>query len=170
MPCGGGGVGGRRRWRWLPLRGDRIRGHLGAQGLDEGGPGGAVVVGAIAVGAVALAGARGGGRDSDATGVRGLSAGAVAVGPGVGCRARLGHRRPAVVRGERQESSRLAGLARIWDDSIMCAMPDTKTSRSARLADQFEAAQESFIRLVPAPTLAPLAMGGQNTPGLRLTN
>src|SRR5260370_13847392 len=52
----------------------------------------------------------------------------------------------------------------------MCAMPDTKRSRSARLADQFEAAQESFIRLVESLTVEHWRMRGKNTPELRLNN
>jgi hypothetical protein len=49
-------------------------------------------------------------------------------------------------------------------------MPDTKTTRSARLADQFEAAQEDFIRLVESLTVEHWRMRGQNTPDQRLNN
>jgi hypothetical protein len=49
-------------------------------------------------------------------------------------------------------------------------MPDTKTTRSARLADQFEAAQEDFIRLVESLTVEHWRMKGQNTPDLRINN
>jgi hypothetical protein len=47
-------------------------------------------------------------------------------------------------------------------------MPDPKTTRSARLADQFEAAQEGFIRLVESLTVDHWRMRGKNTPELRL--
>jgi anti-sigma factor ChrR (cupin superfamily) len=47
-------------------------------------------------------------------------------------------------------------------------MPDSKASRSARLADQFEAAQESFIRLVESLTVDHWRMRGKNTPELRI--
>ncbi len=59
-------------------------------------------------------------------------------------------------------------------------MPDTKTTRSARLADQFEAAQESFIRLqfeaaqesfirlVESLTVEHWRMKGKNTPEVRI--
>src|SRR4029077_5681857 len=47
-------------------------------------------------------------------------------------------------------------------------MPDTKTTRSAHLADQFEAAQESFIRLVESLTVDHWRMKGKNTPELRI--
>src|SRR5260370_9244475 len=49
-------------------------------------------------------------------------------------------------------------------------MPDSKTSRSARLADQFEAAQESFIRVVESLTVEHWRMRGKNTPELRINN
>jgi len=48
-------------------------------------------------------------------------------------------------------------------------MPDAKTPRSARLADQFEAAQESFIGLVESLTVEHWRMKGKNTPELRTT-
>ncbi len=46
-------------------------------------------------------------------------------------------------------------------------MADTKTSRSAGLADQFKAAQESFIDLVESLTDEQWRMRGVNTPELR---
>ena len=46
-------------------------------------------------------------------------------------------------------------------------MADTKTSRSAGLADQFEAAQQSFINLVESLTNEQWRMRGVNTPELR---
>ena len=46
-------------------------------------------------------------------------------------------------------------------------MADTKTSRSAGLADQFEAAQESFIKLVESLTDEKWRIRGVNTPELR---
>ena len=46
-------------------------------------------------------------------------------------------------------------------------MADTKTSRSAGLADQFGAAQESFINLVESLTDEQWRMRGVNTPELR---
>jgi anti-sigma factor ChrR (cupin superfamily) len=49
-------------------------------------------------------------------------------------------------------------------------MPDTKTTRSARLADQFEAAQEGFIHLVESLTVEHWRMKGKNTPELRINN
>jgi len=49
-------------------------------------------------------------------------------------------------------------------------MPDTKTTRSARLADQFEGAQESFIRLVESLTVEHWRMKGKNTPEVRINN
>jgi len=49
-------------------------------------------------------------------------------------------------------------------------MPDSKTTRSARLAGQFEAAQESFIRLVESLTVEHWRMTGKNTPELRINN
>ncbi len=49
-------------------------------------------------------------------------------------------------------------------------MPNPKTTRSARLADQFETAQESFIRLVESLTVEHWRMTGKNTPELRINN
>jgi DinB superfamily len=49
-------------------------------------------------------------------------------------------------------------------------MTETKTSRSARLADQFEAAQESFIRLVESLSDEQWRMTGANTPELQTNN
>jgi hypothetical protein len=49
-------------------------------------------------------------------------------------------------------------------------MHDSKTTRSARLADQFEAAQESFIRLVESLTVEHWRTRGKNTPELRINN
>jgi DinB superfamily len=49
-------------------------------------------------------------------------------------------------------------------------MPNTKTTRSGRLADQFEAAQESFIRLVESLTVEHWRMRGKNSPGLRIND
>jgi anti-sigma factor ChrR (cupin superfamily) len=49
-------------------------------------------------------------------------------------------------------------------------MPDPKTTRSARLADQFEAAQEGFIRLVESLTVEHWRMRGNNTPELRIND
>jgi len=49
-------------------------------------------------------------------------------------------------------------------------MPASKTTRSARLADQFEAAQESFIRLVESLTVEHWRMKGENTPELRIND
>ena len=46
-------------------------------------------------------------------------------------------------------------------------MAETKTSRSAGLADQFEAAQQSFINLVESLTDEQWRMRGVNTPELR---
>jgi hypothetical protein len=46
-------------------------------------------------------------------------------------------------------------------------MTETKTSRSAHLADQFEAAQESFIRLVESLSDEQWRMTGANTPELQ---
>jgi DinB superfamily len=46
-------------------------------------------------------------------------------------------------------------------------VPDSKTTRSARLADQFEATQESFIRLVESLTVEHWRTSGKNTPELR---
>jgi len=47
-------------------------------------------------------------------------------------------------------------------------MPGSKTTRSARLADQFGAAQEDFIRLVESLTVEHWRMKGMNTPELRI--
>src|SRR5260370_41123574 len=47
-------------------------------------------------------------------------------------------------------------------------MSEVKTTRSARLADEFEAAQESFIRLVESLTVDHWRMRGKNTPELRI--
>lgn len=47
-------------------------------------------------------------------------------------------------------------------------MADTKTSRSAALADQFEAAQKSFIELVESLSEEQWWFQGVNTPGIRL--
>ena len=49
-------------------------------------------------------------------------------------------------------------------------MTETKTSRSAHLADQFEAAQESFIRLVESLSDVQWRMTGANTPELQTNN
>jgi len=49
-------------------------------------------------------------------------------------------------------------------------MPGAKATRSARLADQFEAAQESFIRLVESLTVEHWRMKGKNTPDARINN
>jgi len=49
-------------------------------------------------------------------------------------------------------------------------MPEAKTSRAARLADQFEAAQEGFIHLVESLTVEHWRMKGKNTPELRINN
>lgn len=49
-------------------------------------------------------------------------------------------------------------------------MPDTTTARSARLADQFEAAQESFIHLVESLNGEQWRMKGKNTPELRIND
>jgi DinB superfamily len=46
-------------------------------------------------------------------------------------------------------------------------MPDPKATRAARLADQFEAAQEGFIRLVESLTVEHWRTRGKNTPELR---
>jgi hypothetical protein len=47
-------------------------------------------------------------------------------------------------------------------------MRDSKTARSSRLADQFEVAQEAFIRLVESLTVEHWRMKGKNTPELRI--
>jgi DinB superfamily len=49
-------------------------------------------------------------------------------------------------------------------------MAKSKTSRSGRLADQFEAAQEGFIRLLESLTSEQWRMRGRNTPGLRIND
>ena len=49
-------------------------------------------------------------------------------------------------------------------------MPNAKATRSARLADQFEAAQEGFIHLVESLTVEHWRMKGKNTPELRINN
>ena len=49
-------------------------------------------------------------------------------------------------------------------------MADTKTTRSARLADQFEAAQDGFIGLVESLTDEQWRMKGKNTPGARVND
>jgi hypothetical protein len=49
-------------------------------------------------------------------------------------------------------------------------MAKTKTSRSGRLADQFEAAQESFMRVVESLTNDQWRMRGRNTPGQRIND
>jgi hypothetical protein len=46
-------------------------------------------------------------------------------------------------------------------------MPSAKRTRSTRLADQFEAAQESFIRLVESLTVEHWRTRGKNTPEMR---
>jgi hypothetical protein len=46
----------------------------------------------------------------------------------------------------------------------------TTESRSGHLADEFEAAQESFIQLVESLTNAQWRMRGKNTPGLRIND
>jgi hypothetical protein len=49
-------------------------------------------------------------------------------------------------------------------------MPNPKATRSARLADQFEAAQEGFIRVVESLTVEHWRMRGKNTPQLRIND
>jgi hypothetical protein len=49
-------------------------------------------------------------------------------------------------------------------------MAESKTSRSGRLADQFEAAQENFIRVVESLTNDQWRMRGRNTPGQRIND
>jgi hypothetical protein len=49
-------------------------------------------------------------------------------------------------------------------------MSDTKTSRSAALAGEFEAAQKSFIRLVDSLSEEQWWFQGVNTPGIRLND
>jgi hypothetical protein len=47
---------------------------------------------------------------------------------------------------------------------------ETKASRSGRLAEQFEAALESFIRVVESLTSDQWRMRGKNTPGQRIND
>jgi CTP-dependent riboflavin kinase len=49
-------------------------------------------------------------------------------------------------------------------------MAETNTSRSERIADEFEAAQESFIRLLESLTNEQWRMRGRNTPGQRIND
>ena len=49
-------------------------------------------------------------------------------------------------------------------------MSDTKKSRSAHLADQFEAAQDSFIRLIESLGVEQWQMRGKNSPGARVND
>jgi hypothetical protein len=49
-------------------------------------------------------------------------------------------------------------------------MAETKTSRSAGLADDFERAQKRFIRLIDSLSDAQWRMQGVNTPGVRLND
>lgn len=49
-------------------------------------------------------------------------------------------------------------------------MSGTKTSRAARLADEFEAAQQSFIRLVESLSNEKWRLTGVNTPGPRVND
>jgi hypothetical protein len=49
-------------------------------------------------------------------------------------------------------------------------MADTKTSRSASLANQFEAAQKSFIAVLESLTEEQWWFQGVNTPGIRLND
>jgi hypothetical protein len=49
-------------------------------------------------------------------------------------------------------------------------MAKSETSRSGGLADQFEAAQESFIRVVESLTNDQWRMRGRNTPGQRIND
>jgi hypothetical protein len=49
-------------------------------------------------------------------------------------------------------------------------MAKTKTSRSGRLADQFEAAQKRFIEVVESLTNEQWRMRGKNTPGQRIND
>lgn len=49
-------------------------------------------------------------------------------------------------------------------------MAKTNTSRSGRLADQFEAALDSFIRVVESLTNEQWRMRGRNTPGQRIND
>ena len=49
-------------------------------------------------------------------------------------------------------------------------MAKTKTDRSGRLADQFEAAHERFIQVVESLTADQWRMRGRNTPGQRIND
>jgi hypothetical protein len=49
-------------------------------------------------------------------------------------------------------------------------VPGPKTTRSGRLADQFEVAQESFIRLIESLTVEHWRMRGKNTPDVRIND
>src|ERR1700704_5101700 len=49
-------------------------------------------------------------------------------------------------------------------------MAKTTASRSERLAEQFEAAQEKFIQVVEALTGDQWRMRGKNTPGMRIND
>src|ERR1700687_2702424 len=49
-------------------------------------------------------------------------------------------------------------------------MANTKTSRSGRLADQFEAALESFIGVIESLSNDQWRMRGKNTPQLRIND
>ena len=49
-------------------------------------------------------------------------------------------------------------------------MAKTEASRSERLADQFEAAHERFIRVVESLTNDQWRMRGRNTPGMRIND
>jgi hypothetical protein len=49
-------------------------------------------------------------------------------------------------------------------------MAETNTSRSERIADEFEAAQEGFIRLLESLTNEQWRMRGRNTPGQRIND
>lgn len=49
-------------------------------------------------------------------------------------------------------------------------MAKSETSRSGRLADQFEAANDSFIRVIEALTTDQWRMRGRNTPNLRIND
>ncbi len=62
-----------------------------------------------------------------------------------------------------------AGLRRdFW--LTLKAVAETRTSRSARLADQFVSAQSSFIELVESLTDEQWRMRGRNAPGLRVND
>src|ERR1700680_915764 len=49
-------------------------------------------------------------------------------------------------------------------------MANTETARSGRLADQFEAALENFVRVVDSLTNDQWRMRGRNTPGMRIND